>query len=253
MEPAVEPAERILAPARALDRKSCQVNRVLVDENAAENAAAAAAYRMLRTRTLRRARTNGWGTLGVTSAMPDDGKSVTALNLGLSLAREGNSDVVLLDLDLRDPSMCKYLGVGPPGNLTDFFERHAALPDMFFSIGVPNLILAAATTATDRASELLASSEFDELLEYIQRRTRNPLILIDLPPVLVTDDVLVVAPKIDAVVVVAAEERTNRADLDRALGLLSEFPIAGIVLNRAAEAGQSYGYGYGYGVDISRG
>ena len=245
--PSIEPAERILAQALAVDRRLCAENRVLIDDAGGELAAATAAYRMLRTRLLRRARVNGWTTIGVTSATSNDGKSLTVLNLGISLAREGNSEVVLLDLDMRNPSMCQYLGVQPAGHLLDFFEHRAKLADMFFSIGVDNLLLASATVATERASELLAASECDELIQYVREHTANPIVLIDLPPVLVTDDALVVAPKVDALLVVAAEGQTHRADLDKALGLLTEFPIAGLVLNRAIESGATYGYGYGYG------
>jgi Mrp family chromosome partitioning ATPase len=242
----VEPAVRIVAPTLAIDQRVCRDHRVLVDAAASDQNGAAAAYRMLRTRLLRRARTNGWTTIGVTSPTPNDGKSLTVLNLGLSLAREGNSDVVLLDLDMRNPSICEYLGVTPPGHLRDYFERKISLAEMFFSIGVDNLLLASATSATERASELLAASELEGLIQYVKQRTANPLVLIDLPPVLVTDDALVVAPKVDALLVVASEGHTNRADLDKALGLLAEFPIAGLVLNRAIEIGLSYDYGYAY-------
>jgi Mrp family chromosome partitioning ATPase len=247
------PSERIAAVALPIDRALVQENRVLLEDLPGQKGGAGAAYRMLRTRLLRRARTNGWTTIGVTSATPNDGKSLTVLNLGISLAREGNSDVVLLDLDMRNPSMCRYLGVNPPGHLLDYFEHRAPIGEMFFSIGVDNLLLASATVATDRASELLAAPEMESLLQYVKERTANPIILVDLPPVLITDDTLVVAPKVDALLVIAAEGQTNRADLDKALGTLAEFPIAGLVLNRALETGANYGYGYSYGSDTARG
>ena len=249
--PAPEPTERIVAAERTMHRQGAIDNRVLLEDRAGENSAAAAAYRILRARLLRRVRTHGWTTIGVTSATPDDGKSLTVLNLGISLAREGNSEVVLLDLDLRDPSLCQYLGLSPPGALQDYFARRSPASEMFFSIGVDNLLVAAATERTDRASELLGSREFDDLIQYIKRRCAKPIILIDLPPVLVTDDVLVVAPKIDALLFVAAEGRTRRTDLEKALGLLSEYPMAGMVLNCALEAGLAYGYGYGYGYGLN--
>ncbi len=70
------------------------------------------------------------------------------------------------------------------------------------------------------------------------------MILIDLPPILVTDDALVVAPKIDAVLVVASEGSTSRSELEKALQLVSEFPVAGVVLNRASETSADYNYAY---------
>jgi protein-tyrosine kinase len=249
--PVVEPAERILAPVLPIDTDLCLENRVLVDDGVGKNKAAAAAYRMLRTRLLRRARTNGWTSIGVTSATPNDGKSLTVLNLGISVAREGNSEVVLLDFDMRNPSMCRYLGVKPEGQLRDYFERGAKVSDVFFSVGINNLLLASAMTGTDRASELLAGDKVEQLIQFIKEHTAKPIVLIDLPPLLITDDALVVAPKVDALLVVAAEGHTRRADLDKALGLLAEFPIAGLVLNRAIDTGLNYGYDYNYGTDVS--
>jgi protein-tyrosine kinase len=250
---AVAPAERFLAPALPIDPVACLENRILLDEGVGQYRAVAAAYRMLRTRLLHRARMNGWTSIGVTSATPNDGKSLTVLNLGISVAREGNSEAVLLDLDMRNPSMCRYLGVNPPGQLRDYFEHDANVADMFFSIGIDNLLLASAIAGTDQASELLAGDKVEQLIQFIRKHTANPLVLIDLPPLLVTDDALVVAPKVDAMLVVAAEGHTGRADLDKALSLLAEFPIAGLVLNRAVETGLDYGYGYGYGSDVPPG
>jgi protein-tyrosine kinase len=246
-ELAVKPTEQILAPVLSIDTDVCRDNRVLVDDGVGKNKAAAAAYRILRTRLLRRARTNGWTSIGVTSATPNDGKSLTVLNLGISVAREANSEAVLLDFDMRNPSMCRYLGVKPMRQLRDYFEGDAKISDMFFSIGINNLLLASAMTGTDRASELLAGDKVENLIQFIKEHTANPIVLIDLPPLLVTDDALVVAPKVDALLVVAAEGYTSRADLEKALASIAEFPIAGLVLNRAIETGVNYGYGYDYG------
>jgi protein-tyrosine kinase len=83
-------------------------------------------------------------------------------------------------------------------------------------------------------------------LRVVREGTVNPIVIIDLPPVLLTDDALVVAPKVDAVLVVASAGFTGRADLSKALQLLSEFNIAGVVLNRAADSTPGYEYGYDY-------
>jgi Mrp family chromosome partitioning ATPase len=117
---------------------------------------------------------------------------------------------------------------------------------MFFSVGSDNLLIAGGMAPTDNASELLASARFAELLRIVRDGAVNPIVIIDLPPVLLTDDALVVAPKVDAILVVASEGFTGRADLTKALQLLSEFTIAGVVLNRAVESTPGYEYGYEY-------
>jgi protein-tyrosine kinase len=242
--PAIDPALRIARTVASIDRDLCRERRLLVWSDTEEDKAYVAAYRMLRTRLLQRARTNNWTTIAVTSAGPNDGKTLTAINLALSLARDKSRDIVLLDMDMRNPSVFRTLGVAPRHELRDFLEHGNNPQDLFLSLTSENLLVAGSVTPTEHASELLSSSRFDELMEIIKRGAADPIVIIDLPPVLVTDDTLVVAPKIDAVLVVASEGLTDRSDLVKALDLLSEFPLAGIVLNRAAETSPDYNYTY---------
>jgi len=248
VEPGVLPTTQIQARRVAFDPHVARENRLLLSASVAEDRGTVAAYGMLRTRILHRVRSKGWQTIGITSAAPKDGKSLTAVNLALSLAREANSVVVLLDLDMRNPSVCRTLGITPQNELRDFFELRIETPaDLFMSIGIENLVIAGNATATQNSAELLASTRLEELLAFIRSSTTNPLIVIDLPPVLSPDDALVVAPRIDAIVLVASEGITPRADLEKAAELLADFPMAGVVLNRSSDASQKYGYGYGYG------
>lgn len=200
------------------------------------------AYRMLRTRLLQRARANAWTTIGVTSACPDDGKTLTALNLSLSLAKEKGNEIVLIDLDMRNPSMFKCLGVAPPNHVLEYFEGTVEPKDLFVSIGVDNLILAGGAQTSERSSELLSNDKFEGLVSYVKSAVAKPLIIIDLPPVLSTDDALVLAPRLDAILVVTSEGKTSRDELQRAVNTLSEFRIAGFVLNRSHDAVKGYGY-----------
>lgn len=216
------------------DPVECAKNRILVpDAESPPNASAAAAYRMLRTRVLQRARANEWTTIGVTSPGPGDGKSVTALNLALAAARERNDNVFLIDLDMRNPRMCSYLGVVPPAEINQYVTGSASATDVLFSVGIDNLTLAGTRTRTGQASELLASGRVEELFAEIRGLAPRPLVLVDLPPLLSTDDALIVAPKVDACLVVLAEGRTKREGAAKALELLAEFKLAGIVLNRS--------------------
>jgi protein-tyrosine kinase len=247
---AIEATARIRAVPLAVQSDDSRERRVLLQGDEDGDRAAVAAYRMLRTRLLHRARTKRWVTIGVTSAGPNDGKTLTALNLACSMAREKSREVVLLDMDMRNPSVCRALGAEPRRQLRDYLEQTGGeqpgggTDDIFFSVGSDNLLIAGSTTPTALASELLSSQRFDQLINEIKVGTVDPIVLIDLPPVLVTDDALVVAPKIDAFIVVTSERMTNRADLTKALDVLSEFPIAGLVLNRAIDNAPGYEYGY---------
>lgn len=242
----IDPAARIVPLAVTVDGALCRERRLLLNGGEASDSTAVAAYRMLRTRLVHRARANDWRVIAISSAGPNDGKTLTAINLALSMAREKNREIVLLDLDMRNPSVCRTLGVHPPRELRDYLERGGNSRQLFFSVGSDNLLIAGSTQPTQHASELLASPRFDELLGTLRQGAVDPVVLIDLPPVLVTDDALVVAPKVDAILLVASERVTGRADFARALDVLSEFPIAGVVLNQAAQTMRGYDYGYDY-------
>ncbi|HLW23747.1 MAG TPA: CpsD/CapB family tyrosine-protein kinase [Steroidobacteraceae bacterium] len=240
----IDPAVRIRPLRLEIDKPGCRERRVILHDATDTDAAAVAAYRILRTRLLHRIRAKQWTSIAVTSADQNDGKTLTAVNLAISMAREKNREIVLLDLDMRNPSVCRTLGIDPAVELRQYLETGQGGSDVFMSIGIDNLLIAGSVTPITHASELLASTRFDEMLAFIRRGTVDPLILIDLPPVLVTDDALVIAPKIDAFLVVTSEGTTIRADFIKAMGMLQEFPIAGIALNRALEATQGYDYAY---------
>ena len=104
-------------------------------------ARAVAAYRMLRTRLLHRAPSQGVERRSPSPARDaNDGKTLTALNLALSMAREKSREIVLLDMDMRNPSVCRVLGVHPPHELRDYLEHGEDVRELFFSVGSDNLL-----------------------------------------------------------------------------------------------------------------
>ena len=238
------PVESVVFPQRPYSVEACSNHRIIVPDAPSELLKAATSpYRILRTRILQRCRANSWSVLGLTSAGPSEGKSVTALNLAISVAREGNSEVFLLDLDMRNPSIWRYLGARPDRQLKDFFRGTASAQDVLYSPGITNLVVAGSIEPDSDASELLASAQLEELLTYLKRIANNPLIIVDLPPVVNTDDALVAAPRMDAIAVVASEGVTRRDSLDTALGLLADFTLAGVILNQSMESLGSDYYG----------
>lgn len=242
------PIEKPVFPALQVDPKAIEINRILLPNMyVGDDGGAGASYRMLRTRLLQKLRTNRWTSLAVTSPGAGEGKSLTCLNLALSMARDKSTEVFLLDLDMRNPSVCNYLGVRPPRDLTSYFAGDGTPASTLFTVGVENLTLAGSVIATDQASELLVSGRFEELIAYISTVSSNPVVLIDLPPVLVTDEALLVAPRVDATALVVAEGRTRRDSLGRARQLLADYSFAGVILNCSYERfGADTYYGYGY-------
>lgn len=225
-------------PLRVVDIsvEACSQNRILLtDPQLRAFPHAAAAFRLLRSKLQQGVKRNGWSTLAVSSPTPDDGKTTTILNVALSIAREKQRTVCVLDLDMRNPSVCKYLGLTEVQPISSYFDGDARAEDVLVQTSVPNLVLAGGQQAVDGASELLAGPRFEQLLEYVRDRWPDGVVIIDLPPVNVTDETLVVAPRVDAVLLVVSEGKTERKDLARALGVLSDFRVAGVIINRASD------------------
>ncbi len=216
---------------------ACEKNRVLLlDTQLREFPAADAAYRLLRSRLQNRLKRNSWLTLAIASPSQADGKSITAVNLAVSMARERQNPVYLIDLDMRNPSVCRFLGIRDIRPLPDYLAGHAKPGDVLFETSFPSLIVAGALTPADSASELLAGPRFSELLSHIRLRSPEAFVLVDLPPVNVTDEALLVGPRVDAFLVVVSEGKTERAQLAQTLSTLSEFTVAGVVINHSSES-----------------
>jgi protein-tyrosine kinase len=225
-----------------VDTSVHEKNRVLMaGGEGAHYSAVLDSYRMLRTRLWHRGVGNRrWISLGVVSAAPGEGKTLTSINLALAFARDRRTNVFLLDLDLRNPSMCKYLGVQPRYGIGSALNGEIKPHEVFFRIGVDNLVLAGGTRAYNGSSEMLGGEGLNELLAYINGIDPQALILVDLPPLLVSADSLVVAPKLSAMLLVVAEGVTRRDKLDQAVEALSNVTLAGIILNRSQESVEDY-------------
>jgi protein-tyrosine kinase len=239
---------RPVFPQVACDRDLAVQNRILLPGTPlAQDGSVTAAYRMIRARLQNLISTNSWKTLAITSPEPGEGKSVTALNLALSFSRDEAKNIFLVDLDMRNPTVCKYLGVRPEYSVIDYFTGNCEPQNMFFSVGPSNLAIAGNTEISDLASELLAGDRLEQLFDYITSVAPNSLVLIDLPPILITDEALMIAPRVDATMLVVADGQTRRDSLLKARQMLADFTFAGVVLNKSPESTGKAGYYYGYG------
>lgn len=199
------------------------------------------AYRLLRTRVLHRMRQNRWNSLGIISAGPQEGKTLTAINLGVCIARDENHSVLLVDADLRRPSVCATFGIRCRQGLGDYLTKDIALEEILISPGIERFAILPGREGAAPNSESLASPRMTELVDDVKLRYRSRIALFDLPPVTVGDDVVALLPQLDAVMVVIQQDRTRRADLRRTLDLLEGKEIIGTVLNRSSEVMQRYG------------
>jgi protein-tyrosine kinase len=225
----IEPATRL-----AVDWAGLRDSRI-VDRD--DTRPAAHAYRMLRTQVLQRARAHGISAIGVVSAVNGEGKTLTAINLALSLAADPNQSVLLIDLDLRRPSIAKTLRLPLDRGLEAWFAGTATVEELWHGVaGVDRLFLLPTLVPVPASSEALARATTKKLLQDLKERDPGRILIVDLPPVLLSDDALTLAPQLDAVVLVVAEGRTQREDVARVLELLGNTRVIGTVLNRSTES-----------------
>lgn len=219
-------------------------NRIV---SAIDDKAAKSAYNLLRTRVLQRMRANNWRMLLVTSPGPGDGKTLTATNLAISVSRNVDQPVFLVDLDLQRSSISKYWGIDidVKMGIGDFLQGKADLEDIIYSPdNMQRLALIMNREPVPNSSDILASPRMKELVSWLRQRSNESLILFDMPPVLACDDVLAFCPEVDAILLVVAEGVTDRQALDKTMELLAERELLGVVLNMSSELSGKDSYYY---------
>ncbi|MEN8133514.1 MAG: CpsD/CapB family tyrosine-protein kinase [Pseudomonadota bacterium] len=192
-------------------------------------------YKLLRTRLLHRMQQNNWKTLGISSSRENEGKTLTSINLAISIAMKINYTVILVDADLRRPSIHKCLGMDAEYGLSDYLESDIPIEDIMIHPGINRLIVIPGSESVSGASELLASPKMINLVKELKSRYPTRLVLFDLPPVLVGDDVVAFAPYIDAAMLVVEDGRSRSDELGLAIQLLEETELIGTVLNKSTE------------------
>jgi len=208
-------------------------------------------YRLLRTRILHRAVEKGGNTLMVTSAVPGEGKTLTAINFAFTVAREFRKTVLLVDCDLRRQNVYRVLGIPSEKGLVDYFLDHCPLKDLIIWPGVEKMTLISGGKTLEGSSEILGSPRMKDLVAEMKTRYSDRFVIFDVPPVLSTADALAFVPLVDHVVMVVQAGKTPLPDVKKALEMLPREKILGIVLNRHEGVQKKYYYGY-YGRDVGK-
>lgn len=198
------------------------------------------AYRVLRTRVLQSMNSNRWRALAITSPATGSGKTLTAINLAISLAREVNRTVLLADLDLRNPSIHRYFGYEPEYGLSDYLFNDIPIDKMLFTPSIDRLVVLPGRESIHNSSEMLRSPKMVTMVEELKARYTERLTIFDLPPILALDDALAFAPYTDAMLMVAENGATQREDLEMALQMLEGTHVIGTVLNKSEPVQSSY-------------
>jgi capsular exopolysaccharide synthesis family protein len=190
-------------------------------------------YRQLRTQLLKTMQDNGWNTLAITSAHEGAGKTLTAVNLAISLSKNIDTNVLLVDLDLETPTIHQVLNLNADKGLVDYLEGTAELGEVLFNPGVHRLSVLAGRAAGKTSSELLATQRMRHLIQDLCNKDATNITIFDLPPVLRNDDAIMFTPFADATLLVVEDGKTTEEQLEQATRLLDKANIIGSILNKA--------------------
>ncbi len=205
------------------------------------------AYKLLRTQIVQRTRGENKNLLMITGPLPNEGKTLTAINLAISLAQEVDKTVLLVDADLRRPTVNEYFGLPREFGLVDYLTGGKTIPELLVNPeGFSKFVILPGGRPITEAAELIGSPMMVDLVDELKHFYPDRYVLFDLPPLLSFADALAFAPLVDGIILVVEMGRTRREDIQRCLELLKDFPILGTVLNKVEGPDLGYYYYYPY-------
>ena len=197
-------------------------------------------FRILRTQVLHTMRDNEWTSLAVCGPTRGIGKSLIASNLAISISLEVNQTVLLVDLDLRRPSIHHYFDFEPECGLLDYLQGEANLKDMFVHPPFKRLVVLPGRGTSTDSSELLSSPRMISLLKDLKSKYESRIIIFDMPPLLDLDDAMVFLPNVDATLLVVENGKNTQSEVEKSMRLLGATNLIGTVLNKADEEIRDY-------------
>ncbi len=185
----------------------------------------------------------------VTSSVPDEGKTFSALNLALSISLERDRTVLLVDCDLQRNQLTNLLGVSDHPGLTEYLSGQIHdVGDVMLPTLVPNVNFIPSGATTRESAELMASDSMNSLTRELSARYRDRIIIFDSPPLLASNAASVLAHAVGQVILVVEAEATPQKVVVEGLSLIADHDLVGVVLNkRPLRSGTGYRqdyYGY---------
>ncbi|WP_324752413.1 CpsD/CapB family tyrosine-protein kinase [Roseovarius sp. Pro17] len=192
----------------------------------------AASFDVIRTRLRQQMQANGWRRVAITSPSAACGKTTASVNLAFSMARQAKLKAMLIELDLRHPSMAKILGLQNQHQFSKVlsasaaFSEHAVVYD-------DNLAIATNHSPIERPAELLSGSDSARIIDGIEKLYKPDIMIFDMPPMLGNDDVMAFLDQIDCVLLIAAAEKTTYEEIEKCEATIaSRSNFLGVVLNK---------------------
>lgn len=207
--------------------------------------AGAEEFRKVKELLLNKTKEDGFrNTVMITSAIPGEGKTVSSLNLAISLAEELDHTVLLVEADLRRPSVHRYLKLEDRPGFSSCLLGEADLRDTIIPTGIGKLSIIRAGHSVPNPSELFSSQRTKELIQELKSRYPDRYIIFDTPPILPFTDARSLAKLVDGTIFVAMERHATTRDIKESLELLKGTTVLGMIYNGAAHTVGDKRYSY---------
>lgn len=220
---------------------------------------AAEQFRKLRTNIIRPKSSVPLRTIMVAAAMSGEGKTFVSVNLAASIATDLHCHALLVDCDLRNPSLAQWFGFREGKGLSDYLGGNEPLSELLRKTEVEKLSLLTAGSVEDNPTELIGSKKMEALVHELKSRYNDRYIIFDSTPLLATSEPELLSKLVDGIIFVTRAGVTPRETVKQALSSIEKGKILGFVLNDLqfrspglssryfGSGGYYYRYGYGYG------
>ena len=176
----------------------------------------------------------------VTSTHPGEGKTFSSINLGISIAREHDRTVIVIDADLRNPwrshrdFALDFFNFSPEKGLVDYLDEVSELSEIIVNPGINKMTIIPAGRRALNSAELLASPRMELMVNELKTRYgKQRIIIFDCPATLSCVDPMVFSHLVDGIVFIVESERTTTEELKKAMALFKDKPILGVILNKS--------------------
>ncbi len=202
-------------------------------------------YRFLRTQIVQRCKANDWNVIMITSALPGEGKTLTAINLASTFAKSYGQTALLIDCDFQRQKVHQYLGISSPKGLADHLRNGIPLENVIIWPGVEKLTIISGGVTVPDSVELISSPKMVRLVKELKSRFTDRYIFFDLPPLLAEPDALAFVPLADCILMVS-HPQTSFDEIKKSMEMIPPEKFLGFVLNQVDDINDGY-YRYSYG------
>jgi capsular exopolysaccharide synthesis family protein len=222
-----------------LNARELESNRIVAHD---DTDARTRAFDILRTQVLQLIDQKNWNLVGITSPTPGCGKTVTAANLAFSIARHPHRSTLLVDLDLRKPQVASCMGLNCQSGLLHVLTGQTDLSHAIIQVraGDYGISILPAEGPAPESAAWMASRAMSTLIQDLKRDYRSHTILIDLPPILVSDDVIALLPQLDCVLLVTAVGKSRVSEIEESMRHLQHTEVVRLVLNKVPKLHSQY-------------